>query len=1405
MAERSAKSPLRWVWRGLWLALGLIALAVLAAGVAIVMLQGSYGATLVRDFANGRSIAGYGELEVGRIRGNVLGRFRIDEVSLTDGQGVWLRVEEVEIAWTPWSLTGRTLDLDLAQAASVQILRRPVREAPGATSAGGSFDLTRWRLELDQGGVDELYLAQGVAGPEARMTASARVSSHDAIWSGAVALRRLDAPGDELNLDFRFGDGLDARYEFQASPDGPVTALLGLAGSALDGTGQVSGDLGQGSGDAQLRVDDRSALSLDAQWSEGRLNVSGTLDLAALPQTQAASRRVSGPVALRASAPFSRGAVSHLDLGGAVLDADAGRLSVQLRPGPARTLDLHVESTQGALALVSGDLLDARSARFDGRLDLAGDRSLSGDIRIAGLSAAAGPALEGVEGQVDLSGPFEAPQVRWALTVTGLATGSQQADAFLGEGVDLSGEAAWTREAERIDLVNLNVRSASGEVAGEGVLDLARSRWSVQAASPALRVGAVTDLLGGAGSISLDAEGGFDGALEARASAEGFTPSGALASALSGPLTGALRLARGADGALTFDQGVLTSPELRLEAAGGLEGDAWTIAGDAVWSGATPISALTLDGSLAARFEAQDGDDGLQARVEARAPALSIGPEVLTEPRLRVEVAGSLEALTGEARLTGQGGRGAVDLAAGFQRAADTVRVTDLSGRAAGFAVDGSAEAGPERLTLSAALSPEAGFGQFALDADIGGGLVRARLQAEDLVFADLSYLDRGRVTLEGPLEAADVSFEAEGAYGAAFELSGAGRLALGEPARILTTTLEGRYGPVTLSSAEPLSVQFAPALEVSADLRLGQGRGVFRYADGASPTIEARLEDAPAAILSLRRAREPVEGLLSGRADLARADGVWTGSLLLAGRDLRPARAPEDRTLAGSVRAVLDEAGLSLSAEAGGADLQALADLDVETGAVATFAQLADAGAAIQGRIRADGRIGDFAAFHLDPAQRLTGSVTLEADISGALADPVVVGAARLADGRFRDSRAGLDLQALEAQLDLTRSGARLSALSAGDGQGGTLTGSGSLDIAAPLAMDAQLRFERFRLVDRHGAQAVGSGDVRVVLQSDEVQVTGETVIDRADITPNGRGRAPVRQIEVVEINRPAGLDPAPQQRAGPTIRIDYRVSAPRRVFVRGPNYDTEWGFDLDIDGTAQDPVLRGEARVVRGRADLLGRNFELERGQVILDGDPSLARLRVTARNERPDLTALIEVEGTVSDPQVRLRSQPALPEDEVASRILFGESAANLTGLQAAQLAGALASLSGGSGLDPLGRLRQAAGLDLLGVRRNAAGETVVSGGRYLTDDVFLQLESASVGAAPATRIDWTLTPRFTLISSLDSQGRAGLALSWRVEYDDDLFSEVELFRGFRDRSSSQDADDSGDSDGAPQAGP
>src|SRR3546814_1946144 len=73
----------------------------------------------------------------------------------------------------------------------------------------------------------------------------------------------------------------------------------------------------------------------------------------------------------------------------------------------------------------------------------------------------------------------------------------------------------------------------------------------------------------------------------------------------------------------------------------------------------------------------------------------------------------------------------------------------------------------------------------------------------------------------------------------------------------------------------------------------------------------------------------------------------------------------------------------------------------------------------------------------------------------------------------------------------------------------------------------------------------------------------------------------------------------------------------------------------------------------------------------------------ISIQASTSVENVNAILNISGRAQNPQIAFTSTPSLPQDEVMSRILFGESVTNLSATQAIQLAASLNSLRGGGG--------------------------------------------------------------------------------------------------------------------------
>ena len=146
--------------------------------------------------------------------------------------------------------------------------------------------------------------------------------------------------------------------------------------------------------------------------------------------------------------------------------------------------------------------------------------------------------------------------------------------------------------------------------------------------------------------------------------------------------------------------------------------------------------------------------------------------------------------------------------------------------------------------------------------------------------------------------------------------------------------------------------------------------------------------------------------------------------------------------------------------------------------------------------------------------------------------------------------------------------------------------------------------------------------------------------------------------------------------------------------MMVTGLGMNSEWSADVRVAGTVTEPRITGDAELIRGSYDFAGRRFDLIRGNIRFQGEtPVNPQLDIAAEARVRGLSAQIRVTGRSQRPEIAFTSTPALPQDELLSRILFGTSITNLSAPEAVQLASAVASLNDPrGGLDPINALRR-----------------------------------------------------------------------------------------------------------------
>jgi translocation and assembly module TamB len=1258
------------------------------------------------------------------IRG-LSGRFpdalRIGHIAVSDKEGRWLTIDNARLDWSPLSLLHGELQIGTLSAAHVVVARLPERST---TSSGTYLPL---RVVVDDVQIDRLDLEPPVAGGAAALSVkgSLRLASSE---QGAVTLdvERFDRAGS---------------YKLRAT----------LTPGAITGRVYVS--------------EPSHAL------------LSG---LAHLPNL--------GPLSLAASLSGPRNAEhARFSLSAGPLRAQA-QGTIDLRD---KTMSVDLVAT--APAMTPRPNLSWQSARVEAHLhgpfagpDVTGHLDLenlqAGSVAVQRFTADA----QGNSGAADLTA-----------VLAGLRLPGRPADLFASAPFVLRAHATLNAPARPVTF-NLShpLISASGEVNTAGTL-----AGSVTVALPSLAPYAAiasVDIRGHTGVTATFARRG--GATSVKvAGTVGVTGGQPAVVALVGDkatlaLTGTLQGTNHA----AIDHFAFNGKAMRVSAHGGWTNRIY----DMDWNLALlDLSRLapTIAGTLSAtgRIHGPPKDLAVSARATGEVATARLPKEPLTlslearglpaSPSGKLEVQGRLAgaplALVATMKRQDDGtfdfvldrlhwksasGYGKLTLTRGaiiplgqmqfhIARLAD---LTPLTGVAIAGRVDATLDTvqaqGKPQVRIRADMRRLALDGetvdQVTLDGRVADPVTRPRLALTVKVdrFRRGALTGNARLTANGGAQSVALRLAAnlQTTQGLA-KLSAAATAGLRQR-DLRLTSLRGDYDRETVHLLAPARIAFANGVSVD-NLRLGMGKAVFaltgRFAPPLALTVSAR--DITPVLAA------PFVPGLGGSGTIA-LDGQLRGSLAAPEGTLRlTARRLQVTThnVGGLPPANID-ATATLVRDIARVDARLTAGPDGHLRLTGTAPLRRTAPV----HLRLTGAT-DLAM--LDPlltpnGQAAHGQVTLDVGVSGTMAQPHATGTIRLAHASVQDFVRGIHVTDVTGRIEANGDTLRIVQLDGHAGPG-TLAVAGTIGILRPeLPISLTVTAHHARLPASNLLNAILNANVTLRGQlRGSLNIAGKIHVDHANI--NIPDRFPP-SVAVLHVRRP-GAKPPP--RPAPTRPMTFALSidAPEQVFVRGHGIDAEMGGRLNIAGNSKTPAISGGFDLRHGTFSLGGQTLTFTKGRIAFDGSGLTNRLDPTidfvAENTSNGVTATLTVTGYADAPKIQLSSSPELPQDEILAHLLFGRSVKQLSPVQLAEIAGAVAEIGGIGGENPLAAVRKGLGLDRLTVGSASGGGAAVEAGKYIANGVYLGTKQGTSGGTQA-QVQIDLAKHLKLESTVGTGG-------------------------------------------------
>jgi len=1287
---------------GYFLAGVLVLLVALFAG-----LQTGPGKTLLARVASSLASVSGLTVSISDISGGVPWDMGIGRIAVADAKGPVAEVEDLRLAWHPFSLIGGVINVESIEARRVALERLPDLPAsePEPASEGGSTFLMPVRL--GRLAIADIHIGEPVVGHAAdlALTASADLMAAGKGLAADFALERKDAPGTVkgrvsyepssriLDVDIAASEPAGGLVARAAGMDGlpPLDARITGKGpiEAWDGNLALNaGKLAQVTGAAGVRAvasGHRVTLALDA-------DVAKLLPKAIAPlfeqRTELAATTVvedAGPIAIetlsvRASG-FGFAAKGKLDPDGATSDlafsavaGDPDRF-VALAPGVDWTSVKLEGSLKGALATPTvAARLDAQGLKGAGY----GADTVAADLR---TTPAAGGALNVVlDAQADGLSASDT-KVRSALGRT--------AQVHVTAVKPASGDPALTAFTAELAALSARFTGTASASAAKGTLHLER-----------LDLAAFGPLAGRplAGTARLDAD---------VTGADGFRQ---LALKLSGAT-----------------EGIKTG----IPAVDGIFGATSRLAGTLERAGESAFAVENL--TLAATGFDLKVDGTMSTRVADLKAQASLDDLKRVDPRLsgRLETtaafSGTLDALGVAARISVPDGAAMGQKIEGLALAVDARGLTGLpagsfklDGRIAGKPATGGgafalADLGAARLdNLDLSIGSVTARGNLGRGAD---GLFNGQLALAAANLADLSAL--ALTELGGQLDARVDLGVADGRQTVAVNASADNVRAAGSSvgsARIALTVTDPTGQPVLDGTAALTNVDAGVAIPRANLVARAAGRSstvtLDAQVNGADVSAAASVnyQDATSRVRldRLNVSRGTASIATSAPANITIADGTVTLDRLAlrsgAGTATVAGSAGERLDLSVDIRALplalaeLAAPGLNLggtlsgTARVRGTPAQPEGPYDLQISRLTT-PDLAGAGAG-PFDIRSAGQLGGgrvttrttvsgpnlsnltingsapLGAGDLDLAIRggvdlrianaslaamgsqLTGMMTIDATVRGTAAAPRAGGTVRISNARYNDGANGILLDNIQGVITGTDRTVTINSLTARTPNGGSVSARGSvgLDPAANFPGRLEVNMQNAGLVNSELIRLVAEGRIALEGQfTNGPRLTGRLVIRAMDVNIAERPPAGVQALSVRDVNDRRGRNAA-------------RATRPSAQRERGA---AAAGIGLDLTVAAQNNIfvrgmgmeaeLGGQIHVTgTSRSPITDGGFEMRRGQFdVLGRRLNFTRGKITFTGSTdPDLDFIAETTANDITARILVTGPASKPEITFAS---------------------------------------------------------------------------------------------------------------------------------------------------------
>lgn len=1322
----------------LWLLAGSSALVLVALG----LLSTQFGQSAALRIAASTSSSDQHRIQFGKLDGSILSDAKLDRVTVSDAKGEWLVIKNIALSWSPFQLTSGLLSVERASIDQIDVLRAPAEteasKADQATASPSNEPPPLLKVALKKFTISKLHIHEPVIGEPIVLTIAANANLVDPAKGLLANLRILRLNG--------VGGKVDANLTYK-----PTTQELDIRAKAAEPAGGIVSRM--------LEIETRPAMGLT-------LNGSGPLHRWLAKWTLSADQK-----------PFANGSVSiDKTRHGYAFTTGLNGYLAHILPAPLPNIlpgnttaaitgvftgndgaAIHtIDVRSDALSITGRGAISLADGQGEGALDLR-LRNQDGSPVQLGTQPDNPMSVGDLQANITLREHGHAQPVSIALKASGLALQDKAINT-----ISLQATAKQRLQHSPLHLEDIDLRvgadgvSMTGGDANQPISIKARLTGS---ASPEdINVAFYANDIEGAAKASIR-KGSIDAKADIRANLATLLANASGNASVQAAMRGtpadyrATVKISGSD--ILLNGTALNNPSAVFTGRGSDKG---------------------IQGTL--QIAANVGQEALNASAEL--VATNDGAFALRDLDARlaqIALRGDIVRKTSEARP-----QGALNLNAPDLSILKVFTGKDVDG---GLSAKVALSSNPDHAAIAFKAAAKAlrydgntinnlnATGQFnAFDAKAIDGKAQVSIGH---IHANGTTISNTNIRADGTGEQLALAINSK-ISGATAVIKGAVK-PFGKTTAVKLTQAAISKGKLSARLAKPASITMQDGLVDLGTISVAVGSGTIAIKGTAGPekiNIGAGITALPADIANAFAPELQLSGTINGKATVtgtqsapvAGLQAVWSdaNAAPMRAAHLPPIRVSLDGELKG--KAVKAQVGVT-----GASGLKLTAQSTLST----------SPNAPLSGTVQGSLPLQLANAMLAERATQVSGTAQVSAKLGGTVQKPQVNGTVTVAGATADDPETGFKFSRIDAGVRFTEKRADIANAKLVSAKGGHLTLTGHAIYADPAAPVANIRADLtgLRFDDRQMMTGELNGHAQVTAPDGRMKATGNIQLSRLDVTVPNSMPASVTELDIEHVNAPPHLredqkakDKTKPQPGSPDsstgMDIAIKVQAPQRIFVKGRGLDVQLGGTLYVNGSSTGPYANGAFTMERGRLSILGRQLDFKRGKIAFYNGLE-PYLDMEAQGPAGDVTVIVKVTGSASNPKFAFSSSPQLPEDEVVARLLFNKDLAGLSPMQLAQLASEVDKIGGlSSGPSIVDKMKASVGIDVLDVGTDDKGGASVSAGSYVSEDTYVGVRQGTSSSSSRVVIDHNLTKNLKARGETGADGNSKLGLGFEWDY-------------------------------------